>query len=392
MSEHHERSPDRLLISRVETFLLRLDGQGRPTSAEPRYRTLFDRGTLYSDLTETVLVRIETTEGVVGWGESLAPVGPRVTATVIDDVLRPVLLGQDASRPQALSERMQEAMRERGHLTGFFADGIAGVDIAIWDLVGRAQGRSVSELLGGARRTRIPTYVSSIAGDSPEERAATIADLVQSGAHRFKLHLGRGVSEDLAEFDRVADIVPAGDLAVDVHGVYSAAAAVALARGLADRGAWFLESAVPTDDLDELAAVSAGTTVPLAAGEALRNRFEVRPWLSRDLVQIVQPDVGRTGITEAWNIALAVTGAGRSIMPHHSVALAPALAAGLHVAAAVGEMPAFEYQIGAVRNANRLIADPFDAGPSHLTLPEGPGLGITMLEEEIRAGAAAARR
>ncbi len=380
-----------LVISRVETFVLRLDADGHPTSARPMYRTIFDRGTLYADLTETVLVRVETEDGAVGWGESLAPVGPRVTAAVIDDVLSPIILGQEAGRTRWLHSRMQESMRERGHLTGFQADGIAGVDIALWDLVGRARGLSVSALLGGAFRTEIPTYVSSIAGDTIEERAETIQQLRDAGARRFKLHLGHGVRDDLAAFDRIRELVPDVELAVDVHGVYSLPQALDLARGLFERHAWFLESALPPENLDDFARLADAADIALAAGEAMRNRFEAAAWIARDAVHIYQPDVGRTGISEAWTIAAMANAASRPVMPHHSLALGPALAAGMHIAATTQLMPSFEYQIGAVHNANGLLACPLDVSAGHMVLPAGAGLGIEVLEDEIRAAALGTR-
>lgn len=391
MLDPRAQTGDRLAISRVETFVVRLDATGAPTSARPRYYTVFDRGTLYADLVETVFVRLETTEGVVGWGEVLAPVGPRVAAAVIDDVLAPILLGEDARGIRRLHARLQESMRERGHLGGYHADAIAGVDIALWDLVGRARGLSVADLLGGAYRTEVPTYVSSIAGETPEERAETILRLREQGASRFKLHLGHGVRADLDAFDRIRARVPEGDFAVDVHGVYSLPEALDLARGLFERDAWFLESALPPENLDDFTRLAAKADVALAAGEAMRTRFEAAQWIARDAVHIYQPDVGRTGITEAWAIATLANAASRPVMPHHSLALGPALAAGIHIAATTELMPAFEYQITAVRNANGLLHAPVEVSVGTMTLPAGPGLGVEPREDEIRSAARASR-
>lgn len=383
-AEHHG---DPIVISRVEAFVVRLDADGHTTRAPAVYRTIFDRGTLYADVVETVFVRVESTDGVVGWGEALAPAGPRATAAVIEDILRPLLLGQDASRVRFLHARLQESMRERGHLGGFQADGIAGVDIALWDLLGRSRGLSVADLLGGAFRTRVPTYVSSITGDSDDERAQTILELQAQGATRFKLHFGHGVAADLASFDRIRSLVPTGDFAVDVHGVYTLPQAVDLARGLAERHAWFLESALPPENLDDFARLADKVDLALAAGEAMRNRYEASAWIARNALQIYQPDVGRTGITEGSNIATIASAASRQVMPHHSLALGPALAAGLHVAATAQAMPSFEYQITAVRNANSLLAEPLEVHAGHMVLPAGPGLGVEPLEAEIRAAA-----
>lgn len=380
----HPRLGAPITIERVETFLVRLTSAGEPTRREPTLRTIFDRGTLYSDLVETLLVRVESTDGATGWGEALAPVGARAVAGVITDGLASLVIGEDAGRIRANLARMQESMRERGHLGGLYADAIAAIDIALWDLVGRTHGLSASALLGGAFRDRLPTYVSSIAGEDDEERASTISALAAEGAHSFKLHLGHGVAADLASFERLSSAAPGARFAVDVHGVYTLPEARSLAAGLGERGAWFLESALPPDAMDDFARLSAGSSLAIAAGEAFRNRFEVASWLSRDALSIYQPDTGRTGITEAVNIAIMTSASGRQLMPHHSIALAPALAAGIHVAATAQLMPAFEYQIAAVRNANSLLAAPLSVGPAEAVVPSGPGLGIEMHEEMIR--------
>jgi galactonate dehydratase len=378
---------DEIAIARIETFALRLDGDGLPDASAPRYRTVFERGTLYSDHVETVLVRIESADGAVGWGEALAPVGPRIVATVIDDVLAPILIGEDASRIRPLRARMQESMRERGHLGGYQADAIAGVDLALWDLVGRVRGRSVAELLGGAFRTEVPMYVSSIPGATDDERAERISAFAAEGATAFKLHLGHGVQRDLAAYERLSAAAPGARYAVDVHGVYSLPDALALAGGLAERGAWFLESALPPDAMDDFARLTARATLPIAAGEAFRTRYEVAAWIARDALSIYQPDVGRTGITEAADIAVLTESRLRQIAPHHSVALGPALAAGLQIAATARLCPAFEYQFAAVRNANAFLVEPLRITGAVATLPIGPGLGIEIREDDVRTAA-----
>ena len=105
---------------------------------------------LYSRQAETTLVKVETDTGIVGFGEGQAPVGPEVTAEVIDKVLRPVLIGRDASQIGVLRHEMYETMNVRGHYTGFMAHGIAAVDSALWDIRGKALGVRVVDLLGGA--------------------------------------------------------------------------------------------------------------------------------------------------------------------------------------------------------------------------------------------------
>lgn len=375
-----------LVIKSVETFVLRIPPAGETAAPRgQRYQVAANRGTLYSRATETMFVRIESEHGSVGWGEGLAPVAARVPAAIVADLFTPILVGADASDVRPLWHRLAETMRERGHLVGHQADALAAVDIALWDLLGNALGVPVARLLGGAYRRDIPTYATQVPGSDDAMRAESAAKLHASGVRRFKLHLGNGVAADLASYDAVAAAAPDSLIAMDAHCVYDLPTAIRLARGLDERGAWFLESALTAENIGGHAALAAAVDTPVAVGEALRNRYEAAEWISRDAVDFLQPDIGRTGITEGMAIGVLAGAAYRPILPHHSVALAPALVAALHVCAATENMPAFEYAHRSVALANELLREPLVIAPDHLPLPEGPGLGIAVDEDKVRA-------
>lgn len=155
-------------ISAVQTFVLKLLPEhaddvylgmrrdGSRLAADAGYVVREPWRSLYSARYETVLVRLETACGQVGWGEALAPVGPEVVATAIDTLLAPQLLGADPRRVRPTSYALRELMRERGHLVGHQADALAAVDIALWDLAARAHDTPVATLLGGAYRDVMP--------------------------------------------------------------------------------------------------------------------------------------------------------------------------------------------------------------------------------------------
>ena len=146
----------------------RLSGAGSASE----YRWADTYRTVYSQSIETVLVRVETDEGVVGWGESQAPVAPEITATVVNSLLGPLLIGADALAPEALWDRMYAAMRVRGHTGSFLVDAIAGIDTAVWDICGKVVGQPVYRLLGGPVRKELRCYISGLAGATLEARTA----------------------------------------------------------------------------------------------------------------------------------------------------------------------------------------------------------------------------
>jgi D-galactarolactone cycloisomerase len=380
-------------ISTVETFAIVLSKEDvkdtyagteavehRGYMVKPPWRSLYSPGT------ETLLVKITTDDGHVGWGEALAPVAPEVAGTIVDVLLTPLLIGQDPRRTSVLWHQLTESMRERGHLVGHQADALAAVDIALWDLRGHIHGQSISEMLGGPFSTRVPAYVSGLVGATDQQRAAHAADLYANGVRSFKLHLGSGVAEDLATFDAVGAAAPTARIAVDAHWSYGLGAAKALGAALDDRRAWFFEAPLAPEDVVGHSELAQSLRTPIAIGEALRSRFEFADWINRRAVQIVQPDVGRTGITEAVAISTLANAAHARVAPHHSAALGVAMAAGVHVAAATSSLEAFEFQPRTIDTANRILSSPLvTTSDGYVEVPTGPGLGVTVDESAVRA-------
>lgn len=339
---------------------------------------------LYSARYETLLVKVAAADGSVGWGEALAPVGPEVPAAVVDHLIAPVLLGMDPTSPRASTSRLRGLMRERGHLVGHQADALAAVDIALWDLAGRILGVSTTTLLGGALRTSIPTYVSGLPRPTDDARVALARKWEQRGAMAVKLHLGYGLEADLATVDRIRSSTPSLRVAVDAHWAYDVSTATRMAAYLAEQGVWFLEAPLEPEDVTGHAELVARSPIPIAVGESLRNRYEFCHWLNSRSLHIAQPDVGRTGITEAMTIAALCEARHIPIAPHHSVGLGIALAAGLQVAASAETVSAFEYQPSSTVVGAQILETPPEHDAASFMLPSGPGLGVDVDEDAVR--------
>lgn len=380
-----------MVIRDVETFVLKI------AADEAYLGPLRDGGdigsgylvrepwrSLYSARFETLLVKVTADDGSVGWGEALAPVAPEVPQAVVDLLLAPVLRGMDATRPRPAWSRLRDLMRERGHLVGHQADALAAVDIALWDLAGKLAGRPVADLLGGAFRDHVPVYVSGLPRSTDPERAELARDWHERGATSVKLHLGYGVEADLATVDAVRAAAPLLRVAVDAHWVYSVTDALRLADGLAERGAWFLEAPLAPEDVAGHAEVARQARIPVAVGEALRNRYEFGHWLDARACGLAQPDVARTGITEAMVISELAATRHVPVAPHHSTGLALALAAGLHVGAAVENLEAFEYQPTSTEVGRRILRHPIAVRPDRFAVPDAPGLGVEVDEAAVR--------
>lgn len=378
----------RPVIAEVRTYVLKLPADtpylgAMPDASAPGYQVREPWRSLYSAQYETLLVEVIADDGTSGWGEALAPVAPEVPAAIVDLLLAPVLRGRSATSPRPQWSRLRDLMRERGHLVGHQADALAAVDIALWDLAGRLADRPVADLLGGPFRSSLPTYVSGLPRSTDTGRAELAREWVGKGAPRVKLHIGLGVEEDLATVDAIQQAAPELSIAVDAHWAYSVSDALRLAAGLAERGCWFLEAPLAPEDRDGHAELVARSTIPVAVGEAMRNRYEFADWIGSRALRIAQPDIARTGITEGMAIAEVAAASHVPVAPHHSVGLGVALAAGLHVSAAIEDLPAFEYQPTSAEIGQRVLRDPLVVAADHIDLPQGPGLGIEVDAETV---------
>ena len=385
------------VIRRVEAFPLRLPSSAGQQTPE-RYRSVAHVRSVYPTRDETLLVRIATDDHV-GWGEALTPVTPEAPAAVVERLLGPLLIGADVRGARPVTFGLQESMRERGHLEGHHADAVAAVDTALWDLLGKEMVRPVHELLGGAYRNRVPLYLTTVGGTGPEEKAAAAVEAYRGGFTRMKLHLSMDPEGVLRVVDAVLDALSrvAGQdrpprIAVDTHWVHDLASARHLARAFDERGVWFFEAPLAPEDLSGHELLAAGSTTPVAVGEAMRSRFAFAQWAARRAVAVAQPDVGRTGISEGSAIAGAVAAHHLPIAPHHSMATALAYAAGLHVTAAAELVAAMEFGPGVLAKSSDLMTSEAMAegavADGSVPIGAAPGLGVEVDEAAVRALAA----
>ena len=339
--------------------------------------------TVYSTLTESLLVKIESDDGLVGWGEALAPVVPEAVGAIVARLLRPLLLGADPREVEPLWDRLYGAMRVRGHLTGLYVDAIAAVDVALWDLFGRSVGQPVARLLGGVRRERIDVYYSGVPGGTPDERAAKAAELAKTGFRAVKLQLGHG-RDDLASVAAVRQAVgPDVGIALDAHWAYSVPQALAAGRELERHGALFFEAPIAPEDVDGHAQLAAALDVPIALGEGERTRWQFLRLLQARAMDVAQPDVGRTGLTEARRIATLCEPFGVPVAPHVSTGLGIRFAATLQFAAALPSFLLMEYQQKMLDPINASLLEPLSVEEGSVAVPLGPGFGVDVNEAAL---------
>ncbi len=376
---HVEAIPVR--IKREEAYLgaVPKNADERAYFLRPPYRAL------YSRYLETAFVKISTDEGAFGWGEALAPVAPEVVCVIVEQLLAPALLHRDPLDGNVLWNVMYDLMRERGYYGGFMLDAISACDTALWDLRGKILGQPVYQLLGGAFHERVPCYVSGLPRPTPAERVELALNYVDEGFNAFKLAAGHGVRADAVSVGALRDAL--GDEAVlllDAHWVYALDDAIQLGQALARLGVGFFEAPINPEDIDAHAQLSAAVPVPIAHGETERTRYQFRPWLEKDAAQILQPDVGRAGISEVIKIASMAEAFNTRVAPHLSVGLGICIAATIHAAAAIPNLYLLEYQPPVFAAANLLLETPLTCASGFYDLPTGGGLGVALDERKVR--------
>ena len=337
------------------------------------YRWSKDYPALYSIHIETALIKVVLGNGLIGWGEAQAPLAPEVACTIVERLLRPVLegtaFGGTREEIEQLWLRMFSTMRVRGQTGGFMLDAISGVDLALWDLAGKLQERPVCDLIG-RQRHRVPAYVSGLAGESKVDAARCF---YEQGFRIFKLYFESDWDGLLAQ---VRALKSAFDVTVAVDALWHVDPERAAELDACDT--LWLECPLVPDDVQGHLELARRVRTPIALGESYRTCAELAPFLG--LATYLQPDLGRSGITESLRIAAL----GREMVPHVSVALGPQIAAALHLAAAVPNCNLCEYNPRVLEVANRYLREPLRLTGAEWTVPPGPGLGVDVDEPALR--------
>ncbi|RVU15868.1 galactonate dehydratase [Streptomyces antnestii] len=349
-------------------------------------------------------LKIETDEGVTGWGEPVLEGRAASVAATVEE-LSDYLIGQDPSRIEDLWTVLYRGGFYRGG--GIHMSALAGIDQALWDIKGKALGVPVHELLGGRVRDRIKVY-SWIGGDRPAETARAARDVVDRGFSAVKMN-GTEELQYLDTWDKVDRCIanvaavreavgPDVGIGVDFHGRVHKPMAKVLLRELEPYRLMFVEEPVLSEHVDGFAEVLRNSPIPIALGERLYSRWDFKSVLASGAVDIVQPDPSHCGgITEARKIAHMAEAYDVGLALH--CPLGPvALAACLQIDAGCYNATIQEQSLGIHYNTSNdmldYLVDPavFTYRDGQVAIPDGPGLGIEVNEEYVAERAAEGHR
>lgn len=343
------------------------------------------------DSGRATLVRITTDDGIQGVGECLARYSPTVWSRLVEDVLAPLVVHQDPFDYEWLWDRMYSGLGSfSGHSRGILLEAISGIDIALWDIMGKATGKPVHKLLGGYKRTEIKAYASSVGIDTPENMVREAARLVERGFTAIKVKLGLGVEKDQLILHAIRDAVGSEvELMVDTNCLYRYPEAARLARYLEQLNVTWFEEPVTTEDRAGYTKLRQNSIIPLAAGEGEFTRYGFRELLETNAVDIVQPDVARSGgITETKKITIVASLYNAGYSPHVGNCGAICAAASVHLAASAPNFVTYECSYYPHPLRDELVVEPVghaqDIRNGMLPVPNQPGLGVELDERVVQ--------
>ena len=366
----HSQGVDADAIARIETFPLRIPfraGAWPAVSGAPRPPV------------DSLLVKVTTTEGYEGWGEALGFETAPLARHALEEVIAPLCVGRDARQIAPLMRALQEKLHVLGR-AGSLMHALSALDIALWDIAGKAAGVPLHRLLGGGLPD-LACYASLDGCGDPALVRAGVADALSAGFSAVKLH-EREVPVVRAAREEAG---PAAGLMLDVNCAWSLREATDKAAELADlRLAWLEEPLWPPENYDGLARLRAAGAVPLAAGENVSTLIDFDRLMGAGAVDFVQPSPAKMGgVTELCKV-LAVAAVRNVTVVPHSFYHGPGLLAAVHVMAALAPPGALiEWRHSDLEA--RAYGPGFRPARGRIGVPQAPGLGLDPDPDVLRA-------
>ncbi len=343
-------------------------------------------GIVMSEMMATI-VEVETDSGLVGYGEALTRLGPSVVREAVISILKPTLLDADPMDVDVLWERMFSTMKTRGHWKGFMIEAISGVDIALWDILGKALNQPVSKLLGGRYREKLEAYASSIMLIDRSEMMKEAEELVGRGFKKIKVKVGLGVETDFGNIKAIREAVgPDIGIMLDANSGYTTEGALRLGTMLEPLNMLWFEEPVPPYDLDGYSRLSEALRIPVVGGESEFTRWGFRDLILNGKVSIIQPDIARCGgFTELRKISALAGVHGVPVAPHTGASSAVSIAATVQLCSSLSNFYIFEHMYTENPLREDILKEPvLECEMGMVQVPTGPGLGIEIDRDKLK--------
>ena len=326
----------------------------------------------------TTLVQVDTDEGISGIGSASG--NGELIETIVAKVLKPMLVGMD---PTAIDAIWDKAYYRGGHkefgTRGIGVVALSGVDIALWDILGKARGEPLYKLLGGKVRDKVPVYATALYPEEVSKVVKRAYDFAEQGFHGVKIKVGFDLDQDIRIVRAVRQELGKDFIVMtDANQGYNVDVGLKAAAAFADCGAFWLEEPLFVEDIEGHALLRNKGKVPIAVGENLHMCYGFENFVARGAVDFLQPDVARAGgISEVRKIA-AMAAKNKVPVSFHTWGDAVALAASVHLSAAIQECIVMELDYTYNPLREELLKTPVAFEKGFLIPPDKPGLGVEL--------------
>ena len=343
-------------------------------------------------------VKIETDEGIYGWGECYTQSDRDVQITAHVDQLKRYLIGRDPTNIKHFTQMaFDDFAGRRGSMDYYCA--ISGLEHAMWDIAGKAYGAPVYKLLGGACRDKIRVYANGWSGGNPtpDSLAERASEVIEAGftalkfdpiPGRWRTYVSKDVEDAAVENVRAVReaVGPDVDILVEMHRRLAPMHAVRIAHEIERYRPFWYEEPILAENIPALASVRQKINIPVVTGEELYTKFEFREVFEKQAADILNPDVCNVGgILELKEIAAMAEPYFVVISPHNFNSTTVGLAATIQVSAAIPNFLITEYFVNLEELGRDIAKNPFEVKDGYIQIPDAPGLGIDLDEERLAA-------
>jgi D-galactarolactone cycloisomerase len=348
----------------------------------PSEGQVFSRSGIRNSRSAT-LVQVETDKAITGLGSCSG--NGELIEFIVANVLKPLLIGMDPTEIDAIWDKayVRGGHKEFG-TRGIGVVALSGVDIALWDILGKVRGVPLYQLLGGKCRDKVPVYATALYPEEPSRVAKRARGFAEQGFHGVKIKVGFDLDQDIRIVRAVREELGKDFVIMtDANQGYTLDVALKAADAFAECGAYWLEEPLFVEDIEGHATLREKGKTPIAVGENLHMCYAFENFIARGAVDFIQPDVARAGgITEIRKITAMAT-KHKVPVSFHTWGDGVALAASVHLAAALQDCIVMELDYTYNPLREELLDEPFTVENGYLIPPEKPGLGIELNEEAL---------
>ncbi len=340
--------------------------------------------TVYARKPECLLVKITLSNGLTGWGEANVPIGPEIVKLIISNIITPLVKKEKFLNPNQMWQFLYDIQRGRGYHSGYYIDALAALDIAVWDALSKFHEIPLGKLLRKKSLTKIPIYLSGLRQKNLEEKISHLKQWENNGLKGVKLFLPSNNTEIENEISKIQSKVPEiNNWMIDLLWMSELKSTIKLKKNLEKFNINFLECPLQPENIEEHKTLVSKPGVPIALGEHFRTHYQILPWLKEQALDVLQPDIGRTGISNALTQLKICKKYNIPVTPHMGMGSPIFQAATLHFSSICESNYLQEFQAGLANNLHELVKTFWSYKEGYIYMPKKFGLGVEVDEQKI---------